>query len=158
MRGTYCLLIKVKKEGLMKVGSLGRIKFKRGIYIYVGSAMNGIEKRVARHVREKKRKFWHIDYLLGSKNTYIEKVFYREGSKGECKVARSFAKDAEPVEKFGCSDCNCVSHLFRLKKNLSVMSAAITRNYYGHFRELGADELHCLSGNGEISEEYESSL
>ena len=66
----------------------------------------------------------------------IEKVLYREGGKDECKVAGYFAKDAEPVMKFGCSDCNCMSHLFRLKKNFSVICAAITGSYRGRLREL----------------------
>ncbi|HDJ96588.1 MAG TPA: GIY-YIG nuclease family protein, partial [Candidatus Aenigmarchaeota archaeon] len=43
MKGSYILFLEVKKSIEVNVGSLGKIKFKRGIYAYVGSAMNGIE-------------------------------------------------------------------------------------------------------------------
>ena len=49
MNGVYCLLIKVDKDTEMKVGALGNLKLENGQYIYVGSAQNGIERRVGRH-------------------------------------------------------------------------------------------------------------
>jgi len=94
---------------------LGKIKFSRGIYAYVGSAQNGIRKRIARHLRKEKRKFWHIDYLLAQRSVYIKKVIYQEASKEkECRVAQDFSQLGEPVKGFGCSDCFCPSHLFKI--------------------------------------------
>ena len=47
------------KEGKIRIGSLGKITFKKGFYAYVGSAMNNLEKRVQRHLRKKKN-FYHL--------------------------------------------------------------------------------------------------
>ncbi len=118
MKGIYCLIIDVKKNIELKIGSLGRIEFKKGDYIYVGSAQNNIEKRVERHFSKNKKKHWHIDYLLADKNVKLKKYLYKKaGKKQECKLACSFLLSfEEPIKGFGCSDCNCVSHLFKIKK------------------------------------------
>ena len=121
MKGIYCLIIKIKKNIKVKVGYLGFLKFKKGNYVYVGSAQNNIGKRIERHLRKIKNKFWHIDYLLANKNVKIEKVFYkRAGKKEECKIACFLSKIEESIKKFGCSDCKCVSHLFKLKNLRSI--------------------------------------
>ena len=118
MKGIYCLLINVKKDIRVSVGALGTIFFKKGRYVYVGSAQNSVEKRVARHFRKKGKKLkWHIDYLLNSRNASIEKAVYKNaGKEQECKLACLLSKFEEPVNGFGCSDCRCLSHLYRLKK------------------------------------------
>ena len=54
---------------------------------------------------------WHIDYLLDK--TKITDVFIKEGKvKEECEIANVFKEKLKPVFNFGCSDCNCYSHLF----------------------------------------------
>lgn len=116
LRGIYILLILVKENILVKVGSLGKILFKKGLYVYVGSAQNNLEKRVRRHFRRKKKKFWHIDYLLENEQAEILEVYYKEAEKSEeCRVAGEIGKVSQPVLGFGASDCNCISHLFKLK-------------------------------------------
>jgi len=118
MKGIYLLMIKVKKSIKQKIGKLGEIKFDKGDYIYVGSAQSGIEKRIKRHLKKRKKKFWHIDYLLTNRDVAINKIYYKEGKKEEeCKTAEELSKNGEPIAKFGCSDCNCKSHLFKI--NLS---------------------------------------
>jgi len=69
---------------------------------------------VKRHRRRNKHLFWHIDYLLNNKATKIVAVYYSAGNKvKECCVAGVIeATGALPVRGFGCSDCNCESHLF----------------------------------------------
>lgn len=122
MKGNYLLFISVDKDCLLKIGALGRIHFPQGLYVYVGSAQNGIEGRVKRHFNKNKKKFWHIDYLLSSKNTKIKKVLIRENKKdknSECRLARSLAKVGEPIRKFGSSDCHCPSHLFKLTEPIN---------------------------------------
>lgn len=117
MKGVYCLIINVKKNIDAKIGSLGKLKFKKGNYIYIGSAQNNIEKRVERHFKQKKRKYWHIDYLLNDNNVKLQKYLYKKaGKKEECKIARFLALFEEPIKNFGCSDCSCKSHLFKIKK------------------------------------------
>lgn len=111
MRGSYVLLMELNEDADIKIGALGTIHFRKGCYAYVGSAMNGIEKRVERHMKKEKKKRWHIDYFL--EKAKIVKVFYKESiEKEECKLAGLFIKNAAYVKNFGASDCRCHSHLF----------------------------------------------
>ena len=123
MKGAYCLLISVNKNTISKIGALGKLSFKKGNYVYVGSAMNSLEKRIQRHLCSKKKIFWHIDYLLSNKNVKIKKVFYKESAKKEeCDIAKKVAKNGVAVKKFGCSDCKCKSHLFKLDEDYSLLN------------------------------------
>ena len=86
------------------------------IYAYVGSAQTNLEKRVNRHFRKEKRRFWHIDYLIDNHAAKILKVLFKEAAKTEeCKIAWEIGRRNEAVSGFGCSDCNCKSHLFFIK-------------------------------------------
>ncbi len=116
MKGIYCLIINVKKDSCIRIGALGQIKFKKGKYVYIGSAQNGIEKRVARHLSQNKKVKWHIDCLLLNSNVKIEKVFYKlAAKKEECKTAGFLDKSEVSIKGFGCSDCKCNAHLFKIK-------------------------------------------
>ncbi len=116
IKGVYVLFIRVERDAVVNIGSLGKVRFNRGSYAYVGSAQNGIEKRIARHLKREKRKFWHIDYLLTQSCVKIEKIAYKEGSKEEeCRTAQIFFKFGQPITGFGCSDCPCKSHLFKIR-------------------------------------------
>lgn len=115
VKGVYVLVILVGKDIRVDVGALGSISFEKGLYAYVGSAQNGLEKRVGRHLGGIKRKFWHIDYLLDSDAVRVVKVFYKEAEKAEeCRIAEKVSERGVAVKGFGCSDCGCVSHLFRV--------------------------------------------
>jgi len=115
MKGIYCLLINIRKNINLKIGSLGKIRFRKVNYVYVGSAQNSIEKRVGRHFSKDKKIRWHIDYLLANLNVNLKKALYKKADKEqECKTACFLNKSEEAVKGFGCSDCRCVSHLFRL--------------------------------------------
>lgn len=119
MNGIYILEIEVKEPRQIKVGALGRISFEKGRYAYVGSAQNSINSRVKRHFSSDKKKHWHIDYLLSESK--IRKVFVAGlGKEHECITAQKLAEKNEPIAGFGCSDCNCVSHLFRLNHQLKL--------------------------------------
>jgi len=112
------LVIELKKDSLIKIGALGRIKFRKGLYCYVGSALNNLEKRVQRHLSSNKKLHWHIDYFLLNKNTSIKKIFYKQSNKREeCQIARFVLKNSTgSIENFGCSDCKCKSHLFAITR------------------------------------------
>lgn len=101
----YLLVMELPQDTEIAVGKLGNVFFKKGPYVYVGSAPS--EKRLERHLRKEKKKFWHIDYFL--EKTEIKAIFVVEGWK-ECEVAHSI--HLPYVKGFGCSDCRCVSHLF----------------------------------------------
>jgi len=113
VKGIYVLIIKVSKPISPKVGALGKISFPTGLYAYVGSAQNNLEQRVRRHLRKEKRLFWHVDYLLADEAAEVTEVYCLEGAKScECEIARLLSKHSQSVVGFGCSDCNCISHLF----------------------------------------------
>ena len=116
MKGVYVLVISVSKDAKLNVGALGGVNFEEGLYAYVGSAQNNLEKRIERHLGKVKRKFWHVDYLLDDDAVRVVKAFYREaGRSEECRIARRLAERGVAVENFGCSDCSCISHLFRVE-------------------------------------------
>ena len=113
MKGTYCLIIEVKDTSHLTVGRLGQVEFKPGFYVYVGSALNSLESRVKRHLSSEKKLHWHVDYLLVHSSSNIKEVIYSVGKeKIECSLASLISGKSSPVARFGCSDCNCNSHLF----------------------------------------------
>jgi len=111
---TYSLLIPLK-ESELRVGSLGTVHFSEGCYVYVGSSMKYGIRRVLRHLSNEKKIRWHIDYLLGDcPPSYV--IFAEVQRKMECEVAQRIKESSvDFVPKFGCSDCNCISHLFRFR-------------------------------------------
>jgi Uri superfamily endonuclease len=116
LKGIYVLIIQINQTIQPKIGALGRLTFTEGLYAYVGSAQNNLELRVARHRRKEKRLFWHIDYLLNNEAAKVMAVYYKPGLKTEeCKIASLIEANAQPIAGFGCSDCNCRSHLFRVQ-------------------------------------------
>ena len=116
MKGIYVLLISIAKGISISVGALGGKDFHAGLYVYVGSAQNNLEKRVKRHLRRKKRKYWHIDYLLSNRHARVVRVFYKEaGRLEECRVAKRLCEVATPINGFGSSDCACKGHLFGIE-------------------------------------------
>jgi len=116
VKGIYYLLIKVLKTKEILIGKLRKIKFEKGNYLYIGSAQKNLEKRIERHFKKKKKKFWHIDYLLADKDVKIEKVilFPQKRKNEECKLAKRISKKGKPIKNFGSSDCKCKSHLIKI--------------------------------------------
>ena len=130
MKGSYTLLIEVKEDIEIVIGKLGKLHFKKGFYVYVGSALNNLESRINRHLRTDKRIHWHIDYLL--KCADIVNVFIKENlKKEECRISNEFEKNLKFLKGFGCSDCKCDSHLFYGKYNeiISVVSKLKLKKY-----------------------------
>lgn len=114
MKGTYTLLLENIAPVEIQIGELGKIEFEKGGYAYVGSALNGLESRIERHLSDEKKLHWHIDYLL--KRAQIKEVLYAEGEqKKECDIAENLANSFTSIEGFGSSDCDCESHLFYSK-------------------------------------------
>ncbi len=125
-RGTYLLFLFIQQDISLTIGALGSKLFQQGNYIYVGSALGpgGLEKRIARHIRQEKKIFWHIDYLL--KNNFVTIIAYGEilsDLKIECRVVDqikgAFHEKSLFINNFGSSDCNCKSHLLYFN-NISI--------------------------------------
>ncbi len=113
LKGVYVLVVQLTNNADVNIGALGTKYFAKGSYAYVGSAQVNLEKRISRHLRKEKRRFWHIDYLLDNQAAKILKVLFKEATKTEeCKIAWEISRQNEAIVGFGCSDCNCRSHLF----------------------------------------------
>lgn len=100
--------------------TFGRKKthFPRGWYIYVGSGMKGLEKRIVRHLSPIKKKHWHIDYFL--EKAWIEAIVVMPSpQREECKKSRLLEAIGGRVvaRKFGSTDCNCATHLYFFSTN-----------------------------------------
>lgn len=120
MKGCYCLIINLNEETKIKIGKkLGVILFKKGHYVYVGSAMNSLESRINRHLSNNKKLHWHIDYLL--KKAEITDILYNENKKVECEISKYLETKTSWIKDFGCTDCDCESHLYYFKtKNEAI--------------------------------------
>ena len=113
--GVYILCINLEKEKRIKIGSLGKFNFEKGMYFYVGRGKRNIQKRIKRHLRKKKKMRWHIDYFLKYGKIEFIILIDTEPEK-ECEIAKTLSKRFLPILKFGCSDCKCKSHLFLFKR------------------------------------------
>jgi Uri superfamily endonuclease len=125
MKGTYILVIFLNNDAIIRIGALGEINFRKGYFIYVGSAMGNIgsstlRNRVKRHFSDSKNKkiYWHIDYFLNNKNSIITRIFLIPSTiRFECIIANNLSKCADSfIQNFGSSDCKCNSHLFYFKE------------------------------------------
>ena len=119
MKGTYILVLRLSKNLIIKIGALGKVSFKKGFYLYVGSAMgilnsSSLLNRIRRHLSTSKKIHWHIDYLLNSKYAIITYIYLIPSSlRLECILAREIDSISNGnIQNFGSSDCKCESHLF----------------------------------------------
>jgi Uri superfamily endonuclease len=143
--GTYALVIFLSRKQTIRIGSLGEYEFPRGYYLYIGSAMNGLGARIARHLvnnrlasraanakdnaamkrwrQRKKKMHWHIDYFLD--HAQVKEVWTHHGAERfEClwaQAALSLPKTKVVAPRFGASDCKCATHLVYFSKRSSLI-------------------------------------
>jgi len=111
MNGIYIVIAEMPRTMDIQIGRRRKDHFERGFYGYVGSASSGLEKRLARHLGNRKILHWHIDYLLNIAK--VRAVVYAEtNQKKECLISHTLSRKLASKLNFGCSDCNCPSHLF----------------------------------------------
>ena len=114
--GVYQLWLKLPRLARLTVGKLGTFDFPPGVYVYTGSAMGGLEQRLARHQRRRKKMHWHIDYMLRRAN--IVRITARATRRRlECSWNAQTLRLAGAqvvVLRFGSSDCDCATHLVYL--------------------------------------------
>ena len=120
--GSYLLVLHLRTGTRMTVGSLGERDFLPGYYVYCGSALGGFRPRLLRHASRKKTPRWHIDYLT-NKASIAEIVIFESRDRLECVLARVLIDEATPVDRFGCSDCDCSTHLFFAPRERDMAAA-----------------------------------
>ena len=140
-RGVYALIVYLASDHRIRVGKMGSHNFKRGYYIYVGSALGpgGLNARVKHHAKKTAHPHWHIDYLRSV--TRIKAVWY---SKTETLMEHHWAAAVEkmpraqiPVKGFGSSDCRCISHLFYVSRKPGI------RSFIKNLQNLTKNESKC---------------
>ena len=127
--GTYTLVLDRERDGALEIGALGERSLSAGWYAYSGSALgSGGFSRVERHRAvadgSNGTRHWHIDYVLGDDATTLDSVVTTPADV-ECAVAERLRAltDAHVVTDFGCSDCDCRSHLVGHERRETLVRA-----------------------------------
>ena len=119
-KGTYVLFLRFPSDTETEVGSLGHVHLPKGDYCYVGSAMGGLDQRLRRHLSHEKSIRWHIDRLT----MVCDRMSAYESTLPipECELARIVSSNGgvPAVKGFGCSDCDCYTHLFRIEPDIVI--------------------------------------
>ena len=116
LTGTYVLILHLEKQVKKNVGVLGVFPFRRGYYLYIGSAFGpgGLQARIDHHRHKAARPRWHIDYLRPWLNL-IEIWYTYDPARREHQWVQILANTkgtSVPLVGFGSSDCRCKAHLF----------------------------------------------
>ena len=93
--GLYQLRIHLKRPRTIRLGALGR------------------------HLRHRKQKHWHIDYLLAVADQ-VEAFVLPGETLTECELHARLRDGKALVSGFGASDCRCESHLAWFKKRPGI--------------------------------------
>jgi sugar fermentation stimulation protein A len=112
-RGSYLLVLENATRCEIPVGKLGLVRFEAGYYVYVGSGMNGVDERVARHRSIKKRHHWHIDRITPVPMRITRVYIIRRRLRLEDTLVGRLERIApHAIQGFGSSDSRKSSHLF----------------------------------------------
>ena len=121
--GTYVLVLRADTSRQLRVGRWGVLVVQPGYYLYVGSAFGpgGVSARISRHCRLSQARHWHVDYLR-EVTTPVEAWFGCGSRDLEHRWAETLGAICclPSVPGFGCSDCDCDSHLFASPGNPDV--------------------------------------
>lgn len=95
--------------------------------------MGGLDQRIVRHLSKEKKVRWHIDRLTLLADSMFAYESYPDFVP-ECELASVLesAGGIPAVKGFGCSDCSCFTHLFRVEHRaiLDVVSRLGLRKFH----------------------------
>ncbi|MCK9273620.1 MAG: DNA/RNA nuclease SfsA [Syntrophales bacterium] len=115
--GSYILILTLTHDTFIETGKLGVQLFRKGYYLYVGSAKKNLNRRISRHLRKRKKFHWHIDYLRDLSD-FVSALPVRSHESLECRIAKALEAFAHwEIPGFGSSDCHCRTHLFGMKND-----------------------------------------
>ncbi len=144
--GIYILVINVSKRICLDIESLNRPCIDSGLYGYVGSARGpgGIRARLEHHLRrDKKRLWWHIDYLTTKQevvplltiyvNTLddVERIFAETLIDIGCwqvavpRFGSTDKKTPSHLLKCVCSETQCIEHVLKSFELLGLQPAIL---------------------------------
>lgn len=113
--GTYAIVMRSFSSAEVQIGRWGGLNIEPGYYIYIGSAFGsgGVQARVSRHLRKRKKNHWHIDYLRKLVIPVCVWCSYAPINL-EHRWAQLVAEmpGTSCIKGFGCTDCGCYTHLF----------------------------------------------
>jgi Uri superfamily endonuclease len=115
--GVYLFAFRLRSGGPLRVGALGELRLRQGLYAYVGSARRALHRRVGRHCRKRKPRRWHIDHLAHRAEPLWVAVWTWVPGR-ECRIGgliEELGLGARAAARFGSSDCRCGGHLFALR-------------------------------------------
>ena len=109
--------------------------------MYVGSAMNGLSARISRHLKRRKNKRWHIDYLLDIARNIVGLPIVA-ATNIESSVAKLLFDSYVPYAKgFGASDSPMDTHLFLteldVKKSAKFQNMIMSLRLRNPYQRLG---------------------
>ena len=144
MKGSYFLVIRLGEEKVIR--TKGRaFELKPGYYVYVGSAMNSLEKRVARHFRREKKLHWHIDYLL-KEAELLRAYLIPSDAKLEEKLSLEVSRFGEAVPGFGAGDVKVNTNLYRFEGEPDEILRGILRKMGLDWKTVKSGEETYLTG------------
>ncbi|AFZ70524.1 hypothetical protein Calag_0782 [Caldisphaera lagunensis DSM 15908] len=79
----------------------------KGYIIYIGSAGNGLNNRLRRHLTKNKKLRWHIDYVTNNKSVEPSIIYYKEGLYGvkiEDELSSLFYSKFLKIDNLGATD------------------------------------------------------
>jgi len=116
-RGSYIVILHLKRERTIRIGEIGDLRFKKGYYLSVGSAAKDLTQRLERHRRLTKKVHGDVDHLRQHAE-WVAGLPIRTADDIDCEIAAAVATIADwPVPGFGSSDCPCATHLFGMNEN-----------------------------------------
>jgi sugar fermentation stimulation protein A len=114
-RGSYITVLRLTKDRKITINGLGDLNFRKGYYLYVGSAKKNLTQRIERHKHDRENLFWHIDYLREHAGFHAA-LPVRTSVDLEHELAGALAKITQwQIPGFGSSDCSCPTHLIGMK-------------------------------------------
>lgn len=138
MKGSYFLVIRLKADKIIHTKAR-EFPLKAGYYVYVGSAMNSLEKRVARHFSKEKKLHWHIDYLLKEAELLRAYIIPSE-ERLEERLSLEVSKFGEPVEGFGAGDVSVSTNLYRFNQEPDNVLVGILEDMSLHWKTVKSRE------------------
>lgn len=115
--GSYIVILRLPRDRRITVGGLGDVKFRKGYYLYVGSAKKDLTRRINGHRSRRKNFFRNIDCLREHAEFHAA-LPVRASVDLECEIARALRKITQwPMPGFGPPDCSCEGHLFGMDED-----------------------------------------